>query len=188
MLFSSYILNRKRHNLLKLLCSQHDLIRSDKSTLRGLDYSVIYKEMNIDKTMLGRITNELYTNKEIGNHNLYNVNGIYATQLGATSFQNKVYLNRNKTFIINSLKDLVQILVPVISLLTTFYVIQTKDKESYAFRKELELTKQELINIKSHIREIEIKSQHNNLDHYTINDLDSLKTSSFDSINIKLDK
>jgi hypothetical protein len=143
-------LNNKRHKLLEFLSNHKNNVKLKRTQSIGIgvSYEEIYKELNCKDVDLQLITAELYSSDEIGFFNAYNIVGLYATEKGVASFSNKKYRRLNNAFIKNSIKDLVQIIIPVLSLVITILVIINNDSKK---TKEIKAIEQKLELIQKHI-------------------------------------
>ena len=146
--------NIKRHQLLSLLSHQKTL-----SELSDVDFSDnpnsfeiqlscvnILEKLKINSYELNILIKELIENKEIDYYYWIDEDkrGLFATSKGISSFANKNYLKikkKNKTY---NIKDIVQILIPVLSLMATILVIyinyvKTEKLENHIIQLEKQL-------------------------------------------------
>lgn len=120
--------NLKRHQLLEILANQNLSVQLKKPgySVLGISYEEIYKTLNITELDLGLLTAELYDNKEIGYHNNYNVEGLYAENKGITAYSNKKYLKLSRKEKTENIKDIIQIVIPVLSVLMAILTLTLK--------------------------------------------------------------
>lgn len=148
----------KRHKLLEILSKRAiDVqLRKINESAIGIPYEKICESLNCDRDELYKLSNLLFDEKEIGKHDAYGVNGIYVTSKGITSYTDKKYLKLRNSRIKNNTKDIVSIVIPVLSLLIALASIWFKvdsinsknEKEIKELRKELKLQNQKLQNFK----------------------------------------
>lgn len=138
--------NCKRHELLSILSNQLTLNELSHISEEGdfvdkqLSYSYILEKLKVSDYELNILIKELTENSEI-NYYLWNDDekrGLFATSKGLTSFANKKYSKASLSIKKNNIKDFVQIVIPVLSLLATILVIYTTYK-----REEIKSEKQE---------------------------------------------
>jgi hypothetical protein len=120
--------NIKRHKLLEILTEQNLNVQLDKPGFQilGISYDEIYKKLNITDFQLLELTSELYDNKEIGYHNAYEVEGLYAKNKGIAAYSNKKYLKLYKKSIVENVKDVIQIAIPVLSVIVAIVALTIK--------------------------------------------------------------
>jgi hypothetical protein len=120
--------NVKRHKLLELLSNQNINVQLEKPGFMalGVSYEEIYSKLNLTDFQLLKLTSELYENKEIGYHNAYDIEGLYAENKGISAFSNKKYLKLYRKGIIEYIKDIIQILIPVLSVIIAFLALTIK--------------------------------------------------------------
>ncbi|AIJ37139.1 hypothetical protein K5L04_07085 [Flavobacterium psychrophilum] len=145
--------NLKRHKLLEVLSTQNlnVQLRKEGCLALGISYEEIYSKLNINAFELLIITSELYENKEIGYHNAYNIEGLYSETLGISAFSNGKYKKAHWNEIISKIKDVTQIVIPVLALIIAIITLTTKLENS-----ELK-NKKELNQIKASIEKLENK-------------------------------
>jgi hypothetical protein len=136
-------INKKRHKLLELLSKHRNDVKLKKAKHHalGLSFEDIYNELNCNEDELQLIVAELYTCEEIGYHDTYDIVGLFARNNGLTSFSNKKYKRINNAFVKNSIKDLVQIIIPVLSLIITVLVIINNNSKT---SKEIKVIEQKI--------------------------------------------
>ena len=97
----------------------------------------------------------MYDEKEIEYHDANGVIGIFSTEKGLASFSSKKYYKLFWNNIFDNLKSIIQIIIPVLSLVITIMVINKDDLKT---TKEIQKMKNE---IKSLRRDILLKSKAN---------------------------
>ena len=142
-------INKKRHELLSLLYKKRadaELRRSDN--IIGVSFEEIEKSLNLTQDELLIVTSELIELEEISFHDASGIKGLFCSKKGATSFANKKYLRANNARIKNDIKDIVQIIIPVLSLIITVMVIalnsSEKTKEIKAIEQKVELLEKQI--------------------------------------------
>lgn len=123
-------INLKRHKLLKILGNKDISFQLRKEGVNsiGVSFEDIYKGLKCNEYELKKITSELYENEEIDYHDAYNIVGLYIKKKGLASYSNKKYISLYNNWIINSVKTLIQIIIPILSLLIAFVAISLKIK------------------------------------------------------------
>lgn len=152
-------MNFKRHKLLEILSKRAISVQLRKinESAVGVSYEKICESLNCDRDELYELSNTLFDEKEVGTHNAHGVNGMYTTSKGITSYTDKKYLRLRNSRLINNAKDIVSIVIPVLSLLIALASIWFKvdtinsknEKEIREMRKELKLQEEKLNNLKS---------------------------------------
>ena len=122
--------NKKRHHLLNILSNQNLNVQlnRDKYIAVGVSYEEILKHLSTTELELGFLTAELYDNQEIGYHNAFEIEGLYAENKGITAFSNKKYLKLSRKEKIDNIKDIIQIIIPVLSIVVAILAITLKIK------------------------------------------------------------
>ena len=163
-------LHLKRHKLLGVLSKQRgDLkLRKADPMILGVSSESILKDLNCSEDELELITSELRTQDEIKDFDADGVKGFFARPNGVSAFSNKKYLRLNNSRIKNNAKDLVQIIIPVLSLLITLVVIL---KDNSKNTKEIQTIEQKLESIQDSINILELRTK--NYPNHQIN-MDSL--------------
>ncbi|TPV31411.1 hypothetical protein FJ651_14550 [Paucihalobacter ruber] len=141
---SFWNLDYKRNILLGLLSQNRiDYTSRKKRDIKlGVSFDVILSKLKCDKYKLEEITSELYEEKEI----LYtdvDHKGLYATNKGVVSSKNNKYKKKYEDLWIIMLRNISQILIPIISLIITFYIIAKDEKSTDIKLQEL---KEDLLN------------------------------------------
>lgn len=151
-------MNKKRHELLKLLSTRLIDIQLGKLKENGIgvSYEDICKFLNCDRQKLYEISNLLYDEKEVDYHDTYNIEGMYATSKGITAYTDKKYLRLNNTRVKNNIKDIVSIVIPILSLMVALFTIWYKvdsinsknEKELKEIKEKLEIQERKINNIR----------------------------------------
>ncbi len=151
-------LHLKRHKLLGILSKQRtDLIlRKADPLILGVSAESILKDLNCNEDELELIASELHTQDEIKHFNAHGVKGLFARPNGVSAFSDKKYLRLNNSRLKNNLKDLVQIIIPVLSLLITLAVIL---KDNSKNTKEIKAIELKLESIQDSINMLELRTK-----------------------------
>lgn len=152
------ILSRKRHKLLKLLSIHRNNVELGKAKQNalGVSFEIIFKELNCNEDKLQIITSELYTSDEIGYHNAHNINGLFATDKGLSAFSNRKYIKIYWDNFFNTAKNIVQVFIPVFSLIIAYVALTTKsDNLQKQYEKELQEVKFLLLKQQEHTKLLE---------------------------------
>lgn len=147
--------NLFRHKILEILSKHYVKTEVDDGFILGLPFELLYKKTNLDKYRFREITSVLYDEKEIEYHDANGVIGIFSTEKGLASFSSKKYYKLFWNNIFDNLKSIIQIIIPVLSLVITIMVINKDDLKT---TKEIQKMKNE---IKSLRRDILLKSKAN---------------------------
>lgn len=152
-------MDSKRHKLLEILSKRViDIeLRNVKENAIGVSYEKICESLGCDRNELYKLSNILFDEKEVGGHNTYGVIGMYATSKGISSYTDKKYLRLRNSRRKNNIKDIISIIVPILSLTIALVTIWAKvdtinsknEKELNEMRKEIEIQKRNLDNLKS---------------------------------------
>lgn len=128
--------NKKKHQLLKILSKQYIIgWGSEKSS--GLTEDEIERVLKIDNFQLKTITTDLCENDETKHYKPDDIQGWMATEKGVASFNTKKYERIQSKYIWESIKNWVQTVIPVLSLIITIMVIIKNDKATYKELQEL---------------------------------------------------
>jgi hypothetical protein len=117
--------NVLRHRLLGILTKQYIISEKSNDTL-GVSFTDIESDLKCTDTFLRQSISELFENKEIGYHDAYDIIGIYATEKGVASFSTKKYWRTDRLIKVNFIKDCIQIIIPVLSLIVAVLAITMK--------------------------------------------------------------
>lgn len=152
-------MNSKRHKLLEILSKRAiDVqLRKVNESAVGVSYENICKNLNCNRDELYKLSNALFDEKEVGTHDAYQIKGMYATSKGITSYTDKKYLRLRNSRIKNNVKDIVSIVIPVLSLLIALTSIWFKvdtinsknEKAIKELKRELNLQNRKLDDLKS---------------------------------------
>ncbi|WP_264543090.1 MULTISPECIES: hypothetical protein [Flavobacterium] len=147
----------KRHKLLEILATRAIAInlREIKESATGVSYEEICKKLKCDRTELYQISSLLYIEKEVIYHNNYGVNGLCATEKGISSYTYKKYLRARNSRIKNNIKDIVSILIPVLSLIITILVILKNNGQT---NRETQSIKERIQVIENKINKLKAKN------------------------------
>lgn len=163
--------NRTRHKVLLLLSEKFNKLLNEKTgSIGGNEVGLSNEELNsilnIDNRKRRLIFSELFENKEVMPYHLGGISGCFInSEKGLESLANEKYLERNREIVKNWIKDIVQIAIPVLSMIITVLVIIRDDTKRDKEMKDIEQKVEELQeNIKS--MELRNKILHN----YKIND------------------
>lgn len=117
----------QRHRLLKELSINRLQFEIRDKNFKGLgiNFDILYKKLNCNQKQFKEFTSELYDCKEIQHCNDKDrgILGVGMTQVGYTAYSNNKYKKRLRVDILNFTKDVVQIVIPVLSLLIAFIAI-----------------------------------------------------------------
>ena len=118
----------KKHELLKMLAVHYINVQTKKadSHILGISFDDIHKKLNVNHQELLTLTSELFDNAEIGYHNAHNVEGLYAENKGISAYSNKKYLKKYRKSIIDNIKDITQIIIPILSVIIAILAITLK--------------------------------------------------------------
>lgn len=108
--------DKKRHQLLKILSNERYGTSYDEKDSSAVSFETIEKNLNLSRWELDKLTSELFLNEEIKYYQGQFL-GLYVEREGFTAYTNKKYLKRNKSEQWNNIKNWIQTIVPVLSLL-----------------------------------------------------------------------
>lgn len=120
--------NRKRHKVLGLLSKsriQFDSGKIESDFKLGVSFEELQKELKCDLNTCELIYSTLYYEKEV-EHTDTAVYGLFSTQKGLTSYSEKKYLKENEKLIVNYLRNFVQIVIPILSLIVAILALTLK--------------------------------------------------------------
>lgn len=132
--------NRIKHRILEVLSNQSvlsDMPDADNKEI-GLDDEVILAKVKIPKTKYELLKFSLFEEQEVGRHNPRYALGLYATTKGVHSFNTRKYIIESQNVFKTKVKDTVQIVIPILSLIITILVIVRNDVKT---NKEIEALK-----------------------------------------------
>lgn len=132
--------NKIKHKILEVLSSQSILSDMPDAENReiGLDDEVILSKVKVSKVKYELLKFSLFEEKEVERHNPRYTIGLFATTKGVHSFNTRKYIIENQNVLKTKVKDIVQIVIPVLSLIITILVIVTNEVKT---NKEIESLK-----------------------------------------------
>ena len=143
----------KRHKLLKTLAPSSLEMHAKKL---GVSFDDIYKILNISESDFHKIASRLYNEDEIKYTNVDH-EGVYSTIKGLQSFTDKKYLNEFNQILTSNIKNAVQIIIPVLSLIVAVTVLflkidsatlRLKESIDNEYKSEIELLKIQIDSLK----------------------------------------
>lgn len=154
-------LNLKRHNLLEILSKQSIDFDLHKTTDFSVSSNTILKKLNINELFLNSIISELNINKEIDYYfwNDIEKKGLFVTPLGVSSYSNKKYKKLFYLNIKNNLKDFVQIIIPILSLLITLLVVKDNLSKESKFNTQVKELKERIESLENRRNTLKISSE-----------------------------
>ena len=148
-------LDKKRHNLLKILSEKTNNAKINNEQCIGLSNEEIFQHLNIDRYELEVIASEFYENKEVNFYSMYEIKrGLCITTKGTSSYSTEKYLKRNKTEKINKIKDLVTIIIPMISVIMSFVIFYTSKTEVWELKEKNRYIQKTQDSIKNHLNQM----------------------------------
>jgi len=122
-----------RHKILKILSER--LIETDvafvngeKSNVWAMSFKTISEKTGCSELKIRQVVSVLLENKEVFLNTL-EFKGLGVEEAGLSAFSTKKYLNTYKSDIINLLKDIVQIFIPIISMTIALIAVSNSDSE-----------------------------------------------------------
>jgi hypothetical protein len=157
-------LNLKKHNLLELLSKQSVNFDLGKTTNFSVSITIILKKLDINEFLLYPIISELIVNKEIDYYfwNEIEKKGLFATPLGVSSYSNKKYKKLFFSNIRNNSKDLVQIIIPIVSLLITLLIVKDNLSKESKYNTQVKELKERIEKLESRGNTLKISSEKKN--------------------------
>tara|TARA_R110002020_G_scaffold94849_1_gene227905 strand:- start:782 stop:1306 length:525 start_codon:yes stop_codon:yes gene_type:complete len=152
--------NRKRHKLLKSLAEKISKIKESKIAIPGNEAGFTYTEieslLGISRMERYKMLSELFEAKEIMPFRLDNgSSGCFInSKEGITALSNKKYLIRNEKIILDWIKNFVQIVIPVLSLIITLAVIKNDNSKK---SKEIQTIENKVESLQENIKSMELK-------------------------------
>lgn len=153
--------NFTRHKILKVLSAK--LVENDVAHANGENsgtWAVPFKEIS-EKTKcsefkIRQAVSVLLDNKEVFLNNV-EFNGLGVEEAGLSAFSTNKYLNIYKSSIINFIKDLVQIFIPVISMAITLIAVSNSNHNVKIDKIETKLQEMQvsLTNTEEYIKKLE---------------------------------
>lgn len=129
---------KQKHNVLKILTYESYGLQIDENNmfLRGISIKDLLLKINISEIELNIIISELYENKEIKKGH----DGLIIEKSGIASFTNKKYLKIYKSYVITNLKDIIQIIVPILTSIIAIIAISNSNHSTLEERlKKIEI-------------------------------------------------
>ena len=145
-------MNLRKHKLLGILSEQYILseIGETENKAIGLNDDVILEKLKMSKYKYELIKQSLLDSAEVERHNPRYILGLYSTLKGVASFNDKKYTKAFFDDIINILKNIVQIVIPILSLFIAYYAIQLKISEVNNYnQKQIDTLRKEIKILKS---------------------------------------
>ena len=136
------------HKILKILSEKHMLADLNNGEIIGVSNEFLCEKVNIDKYKFREIVSVLYECGEIEDYNCNDLKGIYATEKGISSFAQNKYIYSFLGDIVIFLKGIVQILIPILSLIITLVVVSKNNNQNENFKNRIELLEKQLNSIK----------------------------------------
>ncbi|SCZ01732.1 hypothetical protein [Flavobacterium caeni] len=145
--------DKKRHKILEILSKQFLACEAGSERILGVKFEEITKYVGCDEKTLRELSSILYENKEIGYHDAHGVTGMYSKEAGVAAYSDRKYLRLAYKNKIDKVKDIIQIVIPIISLLIAlaaiFFKVETFNRENEQKFKILEEKIKRLENKKS---------------------------------------
>ena len=163
--------NRTRHKALLLLSGKFNKLLNEKTgnvggNEVGLSNEELNSLLNIDDRKRRLVFSELFESEEVMPYHLDGISGCFInSEKGLESPANEKYLERNREIVKNWIKDLVQIAIPVLSLIITILVIIRDDAKR---DKEMQDIEQKVEELQGNIKSMELRNK--TLHNYQIND------------------
>jgi len=155
-------MNLRKHKLLGILSEQYILseIGETENKEIGLNDDIILSKLNMSKYKYELIKQSLLDSGEVDRHNPRYILGLYSTLKGVSAFNDRKYTKAFSDDIINIFKNIVQIVIPVLSLLIAYYAIQLKISEvNNHTQKQIDTLQQEIKILKSNKLKPEIQTK-----------------------------
>ena len=150
--------NLNRHRLLKILSDQYIKANLGQGRM-GVSWDELAKKMGCSLEQLLEICATLFAEEEVDKHDAYDVKGIYAKMKGVSSYTNRKYKKENNKLIFDEIKNWVQILIPVLSLIVTLYVVISSERRIETKNIEFNKVNERLKSIEIYIKEIKLKTE-----------------------------
>lgn len=139
--------NKLRHKILRILSNR--TIENDVASLKGearnvigISFDNLSEQTKCSDSEIRAVTSLLFTNKEV---DLYDMKfkGLYITENGIAAYSTKKYIKVRQNYIIQIIKDSVQIFIPIISMIIALVAVSNNDSGKID-RLETELRKTQL--------------------------------------------
>lgn len=154
--------NLKKHCLLKLLSEQSNKFDNKISAEFSVSCDLIYKTLNINESDLYYLISELTTAKEI-DYFFWNDDekkGLFTTPEGVASYSKNKYKNLFYSNLKSNLKDFVQIVIPILSLIIAYFAIQLKISEvNNHNQKQIDTLQKEIKLLKANIQKSQLNGK-----------------------------
>jgi len=152
--------NLKRHQLLKILADKRIKgIQPGSKPIIGVSWDELTSKLKCSLDEILEISAPLFDEKEIDKFDAYDILGAYATTKGVSSYNTKKYLKETTKQRFETAKNWVQTIIPLLSLLITFYALivsetrmRAKDNELNKIKTKLEQLEKEVIDIEERTR------------------------------------
>lgn len=135
--------NLRKHKLLSTLSNQYVIGWRTKEPC-GLTENTIKKELGISDFQLKLLITDLCQNDEAKHYKPDEDEGWMATSKGVSSYNSQKYILINRKTIFDSIKNWIQTIIPVLSLIIAIIVVT---KDNVAINKELQELKERIIYI-----------------------------------------
>lgn len=160
--------NRKRHRLLKILADKYIKVNLKEANAFGVSYEELRTKLKCGQDELLELGFALREEGEIDFHDAHEIEGFYCTKKGLASFNNKKYVRKNERLIFKRVKNWVQTLIPILSLVITISVItiseiRLNNKQIEIEKIENRLKEIELIIMKNEQQDIQVDAPENDL-------------------------
>jgi len=148
-------LDKKRHNLLKILSEKTNNAKINNEQCIGLSNEEIFQHLNIDRYELEVIASEFYENKEVNFYSMYEIKrGLCITTKGTSSYSTEKYLKRNRTENINKAKDWVTIIIPIVSVVISLIILCKSKSEISDIKQQYILIEKTQDSIENHLNQM----------------------------------
>jgi len=138
-------IDRKRHRLLSIVSERLVEIELDKNSehMLGVSLEELMIKLNCTDIELRKIVSKLFEEKEVG---LYDVSykGFYCEEKGLTSFHDKKYLREIEKRVFERIKNWVQVLIPVLSLIFSIIIYISAESKLKQGQQEIEKLKRDI--------------------------------------------
>jgi hypothetical protein len=115
--------NLKRHKLLKILADKYIKANQGEEQALGVSWEDLTSKLNWTMDELLEVSSTLYAEEEVAKHDAHGIKGIYAKMKGVSAYSSKKYKREHERIIFDRIKNWVQTVVPILSLIITFTVI-----------------------------------------------------------------
>jgi len=115
--------NLKRHKLLKIIADKYIKANQGEEQALGVSWEDLTSKLNWTMDELLEVSSTLYAEEEVAKHDAHGINGIYAKMKGVSAYSSKKYKREHERIIFDRLKNWVQTVIPILSLIITFTFI-----------------------------------------------------------------